>query len=121
METVENLVKATLSEIERLLSTKTVVGEPMNIEGNTIIPLVSIGFGFGAGEGYGPAEKAKEAGTSGGGGAGGGGGIKPVAIVVVTKEGVTVAPIGGAATVLEKAADVVGKVLERRAEKKKEE
>ena len=33
MEIVENLVKTTLGEIEKVLSTKTVVGEPLTIEG----------------------------------------------------------------------------------------
>lgn len=48
MEVVENLVKTTLGEIEKLLSTKTVVGEPITVSGTTLIPLVSLGFGFGA-------------------------------------------------------------------------
>ena len=39
MEHVESLLKATLAEIERLLSTRTVVGEPIHLEGQTIIPL----------------------------------------------------------------------------------
>ena len=51
MEIVENLVKTTLGEIEKVLSTRTVVGEPITIEGATLIPLISVGFGFGAGGG----------------------------------------------------------------------
>ena len=121
MEDVEKLVKTSLGEIERLLSTKTVVGEPITIEGNTIIPLISIGFGFGAGGGTGKSEKAAK-GEGTGGGTGGAGGIKPVAIIIINKDGVRVEPIkGGAASVLEKVGDVVGKVVERRGEKKKEE
>ena len=49
MEHVENLLKTTLGEIERLLTTKTVVGDPITLDGSTVIPLISIGFGFGAG------------------------------------------------------------------------
>ena len=55
MEVVENLVKTTLGEIEKVLSTRTVVGEPITIQGTTLIPLISIGFGFGAGGGEGKA------------------------------------------------------------------
>ena len=40
MVAIENLVKTTLAEIEKLLSTKTVVGEPITIEGTTIVPLI---------------------------------------------------------------------------------
>ena len=53
MEDVERLLKTAMGEVERLLSTKAVVGEPITYEGNTVIPLVSVGFGFGAGGGTG--------------------------------------------------------------------
>ena len=48
MADVEQIAKTTLEEIERLLNTKTVVGEQISVEGATLIPLVSFGFGFGA-------------------------------------------------------------------------
>ena len=56
MGIVEKLVKATLGEIEKVLSTRTVVGEPITVEGVTLIPLISVGFGFGAGGGEGKGE-----------------------------------------------------------------
>ena len=120
MQEYENLVKTSLTEIERLLNTKTVVGEPMTIEGNTIIPLVSIGFGFGGGGGSSPGGKeGKGEGT--GVGTGGGGGIKPIAIIIINKDGVKVEPIvGGTASVLEKVGEVIGKAIEKRGQKKEE-
>ena len=53
MKNVENLFEKAVNEIERMLNTKTVVGEPITVEGNTLIPLISVGFGFGAGGGEG--------------------------------------------------------------------
>ena len=120
MEHVENLLKTTLGEIERLLSTRTVVGEPIKVEGNTVIPLISIGFGFGAGGGSGKEQKTV-VGEALGGGSGGGGGIKPVAIVVVDKDGVRVESIKkGTASVVEKVGEALGKFAEKRSEKKAE-
>lgn len=117
MKNVENLFNTTITEIERMLKTKTVVGEPITIEGNTLIPLVSVGFGFGAGGGEGT-DPAKGAGT--GGGTGGGGGVKPVALIIINKEGVRVEPIkSGTASVLEKLADTVGKAASSKPESKK--
>ncbi len=115
MEPVESMLKTTLGEIERVLNTKSVVGEPITIEGNTVIPLVSIGFGFGAGGGSGKDPKNPQAeGT--GGGSGGGGGVKPVAVVLVTKDGVRVEPVrAGAAGVVEKLGEAVGKIVDKRA------
>ena len=108
MEDVENLFDKAVSEIERMLNTKTVVGEPITIEGNTLIPLVNVGFGFGVGGGKG-SEPSKGSGQ--GGGTGGGGGVKPVAVVVVNADGVRVEPIkSGTASVLEKVVDSVSKV-----------
>ena len=113
MEDVEKLIKTAMSELERMLSTKTVVGEPITIEGNTIIPLVSVGFGFGAGGGSGKM-KAGEAGEGIGGGTGGGGGIKPIALIIINKDGVRVEAIKGAATsVLEKVAETIGTIAHK--------
>lgn len=120
MEHVENLLKTTLGEIERLLNTRTVVGEPITVEGNTVIPLISIGFGFGAGGGSGKEQKTVS-GEAVGGGSGGGGGIKPVAIIVVNKDGVRVEPVKkGTASVVEKVGEALGKMAEKRGEKKKD-
>lgn len=118
MEPVENLLKTTLGEIERVLNTKSVIGEPIVVEGHTVIPLVSIGFAFGAGGGAGKDPKNSQAEGSGEG-SGGGGGVKPVAVVIATKDGVRVEPVrAGAAGVVEKLGDAVGKIVEKRAEPK---
>ena len=53
MEDIDRLFDKAISEIDRLINSKTVVGEPMIINGNTLIPLVNIGFGFGVGTGQG--------------------------------------------------------------------
>ncbi len=114
MEGVENLVKTTLAEIERMLSTKTVVGEPITVGGNTLIPLICVGFGFGAGGGEGKGE-GKGKGEGSGGGTGGGAGVKPVAIVIVSKDGnVRVEPVKGSfASALEKLAETIPQVMEK--------
>jgi uncharacterized spore protein YtfJ len=116
MAEVESVTKTTLEEIEKVLSTKTVVGEPMTIEGNTLIPLISIGFGFGAGAGTGMGRKQKGEGT--GAGTGGGAGVKPVAIIIVNKEGVKIEPImGSMATAIERVGEAIPKAIEQFVEK----
>ena len=120
MEYVENLVKTTLGEIEKVLSTKTVVGEPMTIEGITLIPLISAGFGFGAGGGSGKGE-AKQKGEGTGSGTGGGAWVKPVAVVIVTKEGVKIEPIMGSfASAIEKLGETIPQTIEKWWERRKE-
>lgn len=100
-----------------MLNTKTVVGEPITIEGNTLIPLASVGFGFGAGGGTGK-RKDGEAGEGMGGGTGGGGGVKPIALVIINSDGVRLEPIQGAATsALQAVAETIGRTVQGSSEK----
>ena len=119
MKDIENLFGKAIDEIERMLNTKTVVGDPITVEGNTLIPLISVGFGFGVGAGEGNDPKK---GVGSGGGTGGGGGVKPIALVIINKDGVRLEPIkGGTATVLEKVVEVVGKAAADKSGSKKAE
>lgn len=112
---IEKLFKTTVDELEQMLSSKTVVGDPITVEGATIIPLVSLGFGFGVGGGTGKAAAEAE-GEGTGGGTGGGGGVKPVAIVVIDKEGVRVEPVKmRTGSVLAKVVETVGNVAAQKA------
>ncbi len=121
---VENLVKTALGEIEKVMTTRTVVGEPLKIEGVTLIPLISVGFGFGAAGGQGKGE-AKQKGEGTGGGTGGGAWIRPRAVVIIDAQGARVEPIRGGASysaekILETVPGLVERFLERREELKKE-
>jgi len=98
MEDVERLLKGTVEELDRLLNAKNVLGDPIEKEGSTVIPIVSYGFGFGAG------------GTTGGkrgtgGGTGGGGGIKPLGAIIIDDQGARVEAVKGAITNL---AEIIG-------------
>ncbi len=127
MEDVEKLVKTTLGEIEKVLNTKTVIGEPITVEGTTLIPLISVGFGFGAGGAGGAAGKGevKQTGEGSGGGTAGGAGVKPIAVIIVDKDGARIEPIrGGMANAIEKLGEtvpeMVGKFADKWGERKKE-
>jgi len=121
MQDVERLVKVTMDEIEEMLTSKRVVGDAIEVQGRTVIPLVSLGFGFGAGggtgSGTGPAKGSESPhGEGSGGGTGGGGGVRPVGVIVIDKDGVHVEGIRGAtASVFEKMGEAIGKVVEKKA------
>jgi len=124
MEDVENMVRTTISQIEKVLSSKTVIGEPITVGETTLIPLLSMGFGFGAAGGAGKAD-AKQSGDGLKGGTGGAGGMRPIAIIVIDKEGVRIEPIkSSVAAALEKLGEkvpgVVEKIADRWGERKKE-
>ena len=116
-EDIERLVTSTLGEIEKVLGSKTVVGEPITIGDSTLIPLISVGFGFGLGAGSGKGED-KQKGEGSGGGGGAGGGVKPIAVIIVDKDGARIEPIkGGMASALEKIGETVPEMMAKFAEK----
>ena len=109
MSDLDALFGKATAEIERMLSTKTVVGDPITVGDSTLIPLVSVGFGFGAGAGISEGSEAKK-GPGNGLGTGGGGGVKPVALIIIDAAGVRLEPIQGmAASLADKLADVAAK------------
>jgi uncharacterized spore protein YtfJ len=117
MEDIENMVRTTLNQIEKVLSSKTVVGEPITVGDTTLIPLLSMGFGFGAAGGGGKGD-AKQAAEGAKGGTGGGGGMRPIAIIVIDKDGVRIEPIkSSVAAAFEKLSDKVPGVMEKIADK----
>jgi uncharacterized spore protein YtfJ len=128
MEDIENLVKTTISQIEKVLSSKTVVGEPIKIGETTLIPLLSVGFGFGAaGGGHGKKDLKQpvDVEKTGPGGTGGAGGLRPIAIIVIDKDGVRIEPIKSSlAAAIEKwgdkVPDMIDKIAGKLSERKKD-
>lgn len=80
---IAELIKNTLKEAQELMSSRTVVGEPIKTDTHTVIPVSRVMFGFGGGGGEGN-EKNN---TTTGQGVGGGWSIEPVAFVVVGEDG----------------------------------
>ena len=79
---IDNLVKNVLTELKHISNTERVVGEPIEVNGATLVPVCRISIGFGAGGG-------KKADAEGGGEATGGGlAIEPVAFIVIQKDNV---------------------------------
>ena len=75
---VEALIERVMGELHRIVQTQTVVGEPLQAGGVTLIPVSKISFGFGAGGGQ---EGKGQSGT------GGGATVEPIAFVVVDADG----------------------------------
>lgn len=74
----EEMLRETASELKGFLSTKNVMGDPVDFGDKLVVPVARYGFGFGAGGSH-----AKD---GGGQGAGAGGGIEPVALVILHKD-----------------------------------
>ena len=110
MENVENLLKGTVEELDRLLNAKNVLGDPIEKDNATVIPIVSYGFGFGAG-GNANGKNGDGAGT------GAGGGIKPLGAIIIDGEGARVESVQGAMTTFaEVLGQTAGKAIDKAAD-----
>lgn len=104
-DTIESLV----GHLDRLVSTKTVVGEPIASGGATIIPILTASFGFGTGSGEGTEPNR---GTGKGGGAGAGAKLTPTALIIAQDGDIKVYSLSQKGT-LEKLVDLMPTVMEK--------
>lgn len=106
---IEGLLQAVSKELGSIFSSKTVIGEPIELHGRTIVPLVAVGFGTGLGAGKGADAKKGE---GNGSALGLGGGVRPVALLISDASGVRIETIkGGAASAAEHVADAISRVM----------
>ncbi|HBC91327.1 MAG TPA: sporulation protein [Pelotomaculum sp.] len=102
-------VEAILSSLNNMVSTKTIIGEPI-IHGNTtIIPILTASFGFGLGDGEG-SEPSRGTGKGSGGGAGAK--LAPTALIIVQGDDVKIYSLAQKGT-LEKLAELVPVILSK--------
>ena len=97
---VQTLITSITERIRASASVDTIYGEPLVVEGRTVIPVGKVAFGFGAGGGQGPgqeqlegAEAEAESKAPGGGGAGGGVSVNPVGFLVINPKGERFVPV----------------------------
>ena len=105
---IAELIKNTLNEAQELMSSRTVVGEPIKTDTHTVIPISRVMFGFGGGGGEGN-EKNN---TATGQGVGGGWSIEPVAFVVVGEDGAKLMTIGDKESLTGRLMDLAPSVID---------
>lgn len=103
-------VSVLFEKLEKFLTSKTVIGEPIKIGEATLIPFISTTFGIGAGGGDGHDAK----GANGvGGGSGIGAKVTPTAVLVIKGDQIEMIPIkktAGFEKLIDMVPDIVSKV-----------
>ena len=100
----EEMIRIAVSELERLISTKNVVGEPVAMGDRVMIPISGYGFGFGGASGTGNAGEGQAGAGGEGSGVGAGAGVTPIAIVVL--DGTVCGPTGVQVHLLKKRSEL---------------
>ena len=93
---IEQFFQSVMDRLHSSASVKTIYGEPIVVDGKTVIPVARVTYGFGGGEGI----KKKATGEEKeiertGEGVGGGVIASPVGVVEITQKGTRFIPFGG--------------------------
>ena len=113
------LIEGALDKVRATAGVKTVYGEPIKVDGKTIIPIAKVAYGAGAGAGAGPAKAEGEAQRDAAEGAGVGAYAAPVGVVEISEGETKFVPINlkkklGIAAAVGAAAGLVAGLFMRR-------
>lgn len=111
---VEDVLTRLSEDLKDFAKTETIFGDPIEIQGNTIIPVcrMSIGYGGGGGEGEG-SDPSKGGGKGMGGGGGGGVKIDPAALIIVKDGEVSVVAVQGKPSKLGAILEMIPEAIEK--------
>lgn len=125
---IQGLMETAMENIKAMVDVNTIVGDAVETpDGTVILPISKVGFGFAAGGSDFNVSEGKGSGTSSttehphsakvaspfGGGSGGGVSIRPIAFLVVGKQGVHIVPLDNSTHLFEKLIDSTPYVLDR--------
>lgn len=122
---IQGLMQTAMENIKAMVDVNTIVGDPVNTpDGTVILPISKVAFGFAAGGSDYNTENGSS--TRGGdhqnnspkalpfgGGSGGGVSIRPIAFLVVGKEGVHIVPLDNQTHLFERMIDATPYLLEQ--------
>ncbi|MEK3902240.1 MULTISPECIES: GerW family sporulation protein [unclassified Paenibacillus] len=120
---IQGLMQTAMENIKGMVDVNTIVGDPVETpDGTVILPISKVTFGFAAGgsdfrvEDDGPGVNSSGSGVKMlpfGGGSGGGVSIRPIAFLVVGREGVHIVPLDNQTHLFEKIIDATPNLLDK--------
>ncbi|MCL6602439.1 MAG: GerW family sporulation protein [Paenibacillus sp.] len=126
---IQGLMQTAMENIKGMVDVNTIVGDPVETsDGSVILPISKVAFGFAAGgSDFRIEEDEKSSGAAAGnaagaasvrmlpfgGGSGGGVSIRPIAFLVVGKEGVHIVPLDNQTHIFEKLIDATPGLIDK--------
>lgn len=110
-QSAAGILESTIEKVRDLVNVSTIIGDPMNIDGNiTIIPVSKVTYGFASGGSDFPSKSSKEI---FGGGGGAGVTITPVAFLIVSDGEVTIKHITAYDNAAERVVNLVPEMFDK--------
>jgi sporulation protein YtfJ len=121
---IQGLMQTAMENIKGMVDVNTIVGDPVETpDGSVILPISKVAFGFAAGgsdyrvEDDAPGVNGASSGgvkmLPFGGGSGGGVSIRPIAFLVVGREGVHIVPLDNQTHLFEKIIDATPSLIDK--------
>ena len=108
-----NMLQDTISKIREMVDVNNVIGEPITVDGVTIIPVSKVSVGFGGG-GSDFAKNASAGELPFGGGVGGGLKVNPICFLIVKDGNVRMMPVAApASTTADRIVEMVPDTLDK--------
>lgn len=104
---IDDLVKNVLSQMQQIVKTETVVGDPIQVQDVSLIPVSRVSFGFGAAGGQSKKEDQNGEGT------GGGLLIEPIAFIVIREDKVDLMMLKEESSGMGKVIDLIPQVVDK--------
>lgn len=107
---LEGLMSVTMDKIREMVGSNTIIGEPIVVEGTTILPVSKVSFGFASGGSDFGAKTTKEL---FGGGSGAGVSVVPVAFLVIKDGNVRTVQLADTNSTVDRALNMVPELVDK--------
>ena len=98
---LEGLMSVTLEKIKEMTGSNTIIGEPIVVDGATILPVSKVTFGFAGG------------GSDFGGGTGAGVSVTPVAFLIVKDGNVRTVQLADSSSTVDRALNMLPELVDK--------
>ena len=115
---IKSIMDVTMDKLRAMVDANTIIGDPIVVDGVTLIPVSKVSFGLATGGSDFPSKT--QSGLFGGGG-GAGVTVSPVAFIAVSEGNVKMMPVYNELSSFDKAFDLAPEVLEKAKEVFKKE
>jgi len=107
---IGSIIDITMEKLRAMVDADTILGTPVTVEGNTIIPVSKVSFGLATGGSDFPAKAEKEV---FGGGGGAGVSITPMGVIAMSGDNIKFIPISNEVTNLDRALQMLPELIEK--------
>lgn len=107
---IGSIIDVTMEKLRAMVDADTILGTPVTVDGNTIVPVSKVSFGLATGGSDFPSKNQKEI---FGGGGGAGVSITPMGVIAMSSGNIKFIPINNEVTTLDRALQAAPEIFDK--------